>query len=185
MNDKTRDVSCTRAVLLGLLASSMTTLVHAQAKPNEVRTAPQTDPGVYSGRVRVDYPTPYEPATEADIRKVLERVHGYLMQASPVQVIDADSGRPATLDKLPRFPALARTDFLIATYEWGVTYAGMLRAAEVTGDAHYRDYTNERVTAIATLAAHAKATLPAGTTREDFPLAKNGFALRGVLLPRA
>ena len=41
-------------------------------------------------------------------------------------------------------------------------YAGMLRLAEVTGDARYRDYVNERVTAIGTLAAHAKKNLPAG-----------------------
>jgi rhamnogalacturonyl hydrolase YesR len=157
----------------------------AQSTPKVHTTSPQTDPGVYSGRLTVDYQTPYEPATEAQIRAVLERVHGYLLEASPVRVVDADTGTAAALDKLPEHVALARTDLLIATYEWGVTYAGMLRAAEVTGDARYRDYTNERVTAIATLAAHAKARLPPGTTRENFPPAKNGFALRGVLLPRA
>ena len=57
--------------------------------------------------------------------------------------------------------ALARTDLQILTYEWGVTYAGMLRAAQVTGDARYRDYTDERVTAMAKLAAHARTELAA------------------------
>jgi rhamnogalacturonyl hydrolase YesR len=156
-----------------------------QSSPKVHTTSPQADPGVYSGRVKVDYPTPYEPATEEQIRAVLERVQAYLLDASPVRVIDADTGEAASLDKLPDRVALARTDLLIATYEWGVTYAGLLRVAEVTGDARYRDYTNERVTAIARLAAHAKAHLPDGTTRENFPAAKNGVSLRGVLLPRA
>jgi len=156
-----------------------------QSTPQVHTASPQTDPGVYSGRVQVDYPTPYEPATEEQIRGVLERVHAYLLEASPVRVVDADTGEAASLDKLPEHVALARTDFLIATYEWGVTYAGMLRAAEITGDARYRDYTNERVSALATLATHVRATLPPGTTRDNFPAAKNGFALRGMLLPHA
>jgi unsaturated rhamnogalacturonyl hydrolase len=112
-------------------------------------------------------------------------MHAYLLAASPVRPIDADTGAAVALDKLPAHVALARTDLLIATYEWGVTYAGMLRAAEITNDARFRDYTREHVTAIATLAVHAKAQLPAGTTRENFPAVKNGFSLRGVLLPRA
>jgi len=170
------------SVLLGV---GIAALASAQSLPKVHTASPQTDPGVYSGRVKVEYPTPYEPATEQQIRAVLERVHGYLLEASPVRVIDADTGEAAALGKLPEHVALARTDLLIATYEWGVAYAGMLRTAEITGDARYRDYIDERVTAIATVAAHAKAHLPPGTARENFPPAKNGFALRGVLLPRA
>lgn len=171
--------------VLSLFGLCVAAAASGQSTPQVHTASPQTDPGVYSGRVKVVYPTPYEPATEEQIRGVLERVHAYLLEASPVRVVDADTGEAASLDKLPEHVALARTDFLIATYEWGVTYAGMLRAAEITGDARYRDYTNERVTALATLAAHARATLPPGTTRENFPAANNGFALRGILLPRA
>ena len=174
-----------RRFTLTLTCAGMTAVCFAQSTPKVHTATPQSNPGVYSGRLEVDYPTPYEAATEAQIRAVLDHVHAYLVAASPVAVVDADTGAAATLDKLPAHVALARTDLLIATYEWGVTYAGMLRAAEITNDARFRDYTRERVTAIATLAAHAKAQLPAGTTRENFPAAKNGFSLRGVLLPRA
>ena len=41
--------------------------VHAQSAPNQVHTSPQADPGVYSGRLKVDY-----------------RVHAYVEQAAPV-----------------------------------------------------------------------------------------------------
>ena len=141
---------------------------------------------MYSGRLKVDYPTPYEPATIEQIRATLERVHAYVETAAPVQVIDGDTGTPVPdLSKLPPQVALARTDLQILTYEWGVTYAGMLRTAEVTGDKRYSDYTNARVTAIATVAAHAKKNLPPGTTRATFTPPKHGIGLRGILLPRA
>jgi hypothetical protein len=58
----------------------------AQSTPNQIHTSPQQDPGVYSGRLKVDYPTPYELATIDDIRKTLEHVHAYVEQAAPVQI---------------------------------------------------------------------------------------------------
>ena len=158
----------------------------AQSTPREITVSPQQEPGVYSGRLKVDYPTPYELATIEQIRATLERVHAYVDAAAPVQVVDGDTGAAVPdLAKLPPQVALARTDIQILTYEWGVTYAGMLRTAEVTGDTRYTDYTNARVSAIATVAAHAKKNLPPGTTRATFTPPKHGIGLRGILVPRA
>ncbi len=160
--------------------------VAAQSTPTQVHTSPQVDPGVYSGRLKVDYPTPYEPATEDAIRKTLELVHAYVDQAAPVRVIDGDTGAPVNdLTRLPAKVALARTDLQILTYEWGVTYAGMLRAAQVTTDPRYRHYTDERLSALAMLAAQAKTQLPAGTTRRNFPPSAHGLSMRSILMPRA
>jgi rhamnogalacturonyl hydrolase YesR len=158
----------------------------AQSPPNVSTATPQQDPGVYSGRLEVNYPTPYEPASEAQIRATLDRVLAYLEKASPVAIQDADTGAAISdLGRLPKHVTLDRTDLLIQSYEWGVTYAGMLRAAESLGDSRYRDYTNAHVTAIGTLATHAQKNLPPGATRESLPQFKYGFALRGVLWPRA
>jgi unsaturated rhamnogalacturonyl hydrolase len=160
--------------------------VAAQSTPIQVHTSPQVEPGVYSGRLKVDYPTPYEPASEEAIRKTLEQVHAYVDEAAPVQVIDGDTGAPVTdLTRLPSKVALARTDLQILTYEWGVTYAGMLRSAQVTGDPRYSAYTDKRLTALAMLAAHAKKNLPPGITRSNFPPSAQGLSLRSILLPRA
>jgi rhamnogalacturonyl hydrolase YesR len=152
-------------------------VVSAQSTPKQVHTSPQVDPGVYSGRLKVEYPIPYEPARIEDIRATLERIHAYLLQASPVQVLNGDTGEPADLDKLPEHVALARTDFQILTYEWGVTYAGMLLAAQVTGDPRYREYTQERVSAIAMLAAQAK--------KSPLPQVAHGLGLRSIVAPRS
>ena len=160
--------------------------VAAQSTPTQVHTPPQVDPGVYSGRLKVDYPTPYDPATEDAIRKTLELVHAYVDQSAPVRVIDGDTGAPVNdLTRLPAKVALARTDLQILTYEWGVTYAGMLRAAQVTSDRRYGHYTDERLSALAMLAAHAKKNLPPDTTRSNFPPSAHGLSMRSILMPRA
>jgi rhamnogalacturonyl hydrolase YesR len=156
----------------------------AQSTPTQIHTSPQTEPGVYSGRLKVVYPTPYEVPGEEAIRKTLELVHAYVDQAAPVQVIDGQTGAPVPdLKRLPAKVALARTDMQILTYEWGVTYAGMLRSAQVTSDPRYTDYIHQRVTAIATLAAHEKKNLPPGTTHAEYPAPKHGLGLRSILLP--
>ena len=126
------------AILFGL---GVAFAAAGQSTPNVHTASPQTDPGVYSGRVKVEYPTLYRTRDRsADPRRV-ERVHGYLLEASPVHAITRTRARPASLDKLPEHVALARTDLLIATYESGVTYAWAAVAAEITSDARYRDYT--------------------------------------------
>ncbi|MES1263638.1 MAG: glycoside hydrolase family 88 protein, partial [Peristeroidobacter soli] len=171
-------------LLVLLPAFAWPALSTAQSTPTQVHTSPQVEPGVYSGRLKVDYPTPYELATEEAIRKTLERVLAYVDVAAPVQVIDDETGAPVTdLNRLPAKVALARTDMQILTYEWGVTYAGMLRSAQVTADKRYSDYVDKRVSAIAMLAAHAKKNMAPGTTHATYPMSKNGLGFRSILLP--
>jgi len=69
-------------------------------------------------------------------------VRTYLETASPVRVIDRATNQPvADLSNLPERVSLERGDFKSSAYEWGVTYAGMLLAAEATDDARFRDFT--------------------------------------------
>lgn len=102
------------------------------------------------------YPTPYAPASVEQIKSTLDRLHTYVEATTPIGIVDSATGKSASLEKLPPRPALEQTDLLMVTYEWGVTYSGMLRTAEVTGDARYKDYVHERLSTIATLAAQVK-----------------------------
>jgi unsaturated rhamnogalacturonyl hydrolase len=155
-----------------------------QSRPDQHTATPQQEPGVYSGRLKVNYPTPYELASVEQIRAVVDRMHAYVVEAAPVRVVDGDTGAAVPdLDKLPPNVAWARTDLQIVTYEWGVTYAGMLLLAEITGDARFRQYTDERVTAIAKVAAHARANMKPGTTHANYQRPAHGLWLRGILLP--
>ena len=158
------------AFLLLLFTASLT----AQTPPTAIGPARFPPPA---------YPVPYEPASTQQITGVLSRVLGYLEAASPIKLINPDTKEPITdLTKLAGPVAFDRTDFLITSYEWGVTYSGMLLAAEATGDSHYRDYAASRLHAIATVAAHLK-TLPPPATEAQGP--QRMFALRPVLAPRS
>ena len=130
------------------------------------------------------YPVPYEPASVEQISAVLNRVRGYLETASPVSVIDRDTGQPvADLAHLPANPAFVRTDFLLISYEWGVTYSGMLLAADVTGDGRFRDYVSTRLGAVAAVAKRQRER-PA-TATDEAPGFARALALRPVLNPRS
>ena len=170
--------------VLLVLATSIAVPALAQLPPNQVTVTPQQDPGVYSGRLKVNYPTPYELATVEQIRAVVDRVHAYAVEAAPVRVVNGATGELVKdLSRMPPSVAWDRTDLQILTYEWGVTYAGMMLLSQMTGDPRFNQYTDERVTAIAKVAAHARANMAPGTTHASYPRPAHGIWLRGILLP--
>ena len=105
----------TRIVRASLFCIGFTAVASGQSTPQQVRTSPQQNPGVYSGRLEVDYPTPYPLATTEQIRAELDRIHDYVVEAAPVRVIDGDTGEAVTdLTKLPPTVALAPSATLLA-----------------------------------------------------------------------
>jgi len=128
--------------------------------------------------MKPDYPTPYgKPAVE-DVAKVLDRVYTYLDKATPAKVINSKTKDEITdLSKLTNDAIFAPGDFRLTSYEWGVTYAGMLNAGEATGDKRYTDYTYSRLKLIADVAPYFRTQLkvnPAATS-----------PVRSVLMPHA
>jgi unsaturated rhamnogalacturonyl hydrolase len=112
-----------------------------------------------------DYPTPYGQPSVADVTRVLGRVLGYLDAATPARVVDGKTGKP--IDDYRRLDGqtkMAAGDFRLTSYEWGVTYAGMLLAGSATGDARYTTYTTSRLKLLADIApyylAHPKSASP-------------------------
>jgi unsaturated rhamnogalacturonyl hydrolase len=177
-----RTLATTRSMCALLILAAANTAL-AQSTATQIHTSPRVDPGVYSGRLTPNYPTPYAPATAQSIEETLHRVHAYLEQASPLHVVDGATGVAVpNLKKLPDQVALDRTDLLVLTYEWGVTYSGMLLAADITGDARYRKYTQERLAGIATLATHAKKHLAADGS---VPTVAHGMSMRSIVKPRS
>lgn len=100
-----------------------------------------------------DYPTPYGAPTIESVKDVLNKVYNYLNRVTPAKVIDKSSGQEITdFSKLHKDIAFAQGDFRLISYEWGVTYAGMLLASQVTGEKKFADYVNIRLKLIADLA---------------------------------
>ncbi len=124
------------------------------------------------------------PTTEESISEVMNLVHGYLLTASPLRPVNGDTGAAVSLSNMPRNVALGRTTLRIDSYEWGVTYAGMLQATQFTGDQRYRSYVNTRLSGLARMAAHMRANYP-NATASTYPSSVSGtYSLRRVLFPQ-
>ena len=90
------------------------------------------------------YRVPYHKPTVEEVKAAIDRVFTYVNAASPTRVIDEATGREIT-DRTQVLPtAIAdRGDggaFNPWQYTMGVTHAGMMRVADVTGDTRYADF---------------------------------------------
>lgn len=111
-------------------------------KPNDV-TAPLH-------ALQPDYPVPYNPPTTAAVKQVLDRVFNYLDGSTPAEFINRGSGVVLTnVGAADTNTIFKPGDFRLTSYEWGVTYSGMLQVGAATGDKKYSEYTTRRMQLIA------------------------------------
>jgi rhamnogalacturonyl hydrolase YesR len=126
-----------------------------------------------------DYPMPYGPVSVSSITQLLNRVHTYLDAHTPARIVDRTTGAAITDLSAPSTNAiLERGHFQIISYEWGVTYSGMLLAWQNTGDARFRDYALKRLQFVVDQTPYFRALQEAGLRGRD-----NAF--RAVLQPGA
>ena len=126
------------------------------------------------------YPIPYQLPTAAEVTESLVRIREYLTKAAPLRIVESKTGKEITDFTTPVETAVAdrgEAEFGPLVYEMGVVHAGMLRAAAVTGDAAFADYTRRHLQFIADKLPYFRA----GAAK--FGTDKNGF--RSVLEPRA
>jgi rhamnogalacturonyl hydrolase YesR/lysophospholipase L1-like esterase len=91
-----------------------------------------------------DYNIPYGIPDKKEIKNTLDRVLVYLDKVTPATLIDNETGKEINLSAINRNSGLKRGDFRLSSYEWGVTYAAMLTAAEITEDERYGEYVYKR-----------------------------------------
>lgn len=102
-----------------------------------------------------DYKTPYGELTEAKIKEPLDKVLKYLTQSTPAKIIDKNTKKEITdYSKMDRNSQLEQGSFRLASYEWGVTYSGMLEVAKATGDKNYYAYVDDRFKFLSEVAPH-------------------------------
>jgi len=96
--------------------------------------------------LKPDYPVPYAIPATTDVKKVLDRIYQYLDSTTPYQYINGGSNQVIkSLTDIDTNTIIKPGDFRLASYEWGVTYSGMLLAGEVTGDGRFTNYTKDRM----------------------------------------
>lgn len=117
-------------------------------------TFAQTDATTPLHLLKPDYTVPYGIPKNEDVTAVLNRVFSYLNGVTPSAFANEKTGEIFTdAAKIDANTILQRGDFRIVSYEWGVTYAGMLLAGEATGDPRYREYVEKRLKFIGDTAA--------------------------------
>ena len=115
-----------------------------------------------------DYPVPYVIPGKADVKKVLDRIYNYLDTVTPPVMINKKTGAVLNdASQLDTNSAVKQGDFRLTSYEWGVTYAAMLRAAETTGDKRYASYVKDRFDFLTKWVPAVKAKFPVDYIRSQ------------------
>jgi len=137
-------------ILAALLAGCALHASAQQAPPPQEKGPAAADAMLHA--LDVTYPTPYRAMDAADVKAVLDRVFDYLDRSTPAEVIDQATGAPLADPATPHPHAVLKPgDFRLTSYEWGVTYLGMLAAGAATGDRRYTEYTVRRHALLAQL----------------------------------
>jgi rhamnogalacturonyl hydrolase YesR len=125
-----------------------------------------------------DYPVPYVVPAPTAVKATLDRVFDYLDAVTPAQFVNSRTNEVFQQVSRPDTNIVFKQgDFRLTSYEWGVTYSGMLNVAEATGDNRYADYTQKRLQFIAS-------AVPAfRTLYQQFPKPTN--PLRQPVAPHA
>jgi len=123
------------------------------------------------------YDIPYgAPKIEA-VKATLDRVFNYLDAATPMGYVNRRTGDVVAINAIDTNTIVKQGDFRLTSYEWGVTYSGMLEASAATGDPKYADYTKKRIDFIIS-------SLPAfSALYEKYPKGNNPF--RQPIAPHA
>ena len=143
-----------RIIALALCVAAVPFTVSAQQVVNDNNTPLHLMRPAY----RVGYGVP---AAE-QVKNTLDRVLSYIDTETPAMLVDKRTGREVQLPASGQFKPsdlsadiqLKQGGFRLTSYEWGVTYSGVLAAYEATGDEVYRDYVAKRHRLLAAIAPH-------------------------------
>jgi len=91
--------------------------------------------------------------TAEQVKQTMDRVLHYIDAETPAVLVDKRTGQEVMRMKdIDEQTQLKQGGFRLTSYEWGVTYSGVLAAYAVTGDDAYRDYVYKRHRLLADMA---------------------------------
>jgi rhamnogalacturonyl hydrolase YesR len=97
-----------------------------------------------------DYPVPYGIPSPDSVKSVLNKVFDYLNANTPPQFVNKKTSEPVNnLNNADTNTIFQQGDFRLTSYEWGVTYSGMLQVSAATGDNKFINYSKTRLNFIA------------------------------------
>lgn len=133
-------------VILCLITLTLGSCVQKQL----VKDLQVTDANTPLHLLNPDYPVQYGQTTLDSIKADIDKVYNYLNNVTPTVLENKKDG--AVIEDIALIDTntvFEKGDFRLISYEWGVTYGAMLRAAEVTKDQKFSNYTLDRLAFIA------------------------------------
>ncbi|MCR4603833.1 MAG: glycoside hydrolase family 88 protein [Prevotella sp.] len=94
--------------------------------------------------MKPDYKTGYGIPTTESVKQVMDRVLHYIDVETPAVLVDKDNKEVTQLKEITADTHLKQGGFRLTSYEWGVTYSGVLAAYASTGDEAYKQYVTSR-----------------------------------------
>jgi unsaturated rhamnogalacturonyl hydrolase len=162
-------------IVLIVLAATLFASQMPESKPQPAGDRPVS---LNPDRLVSNYPVYYGRPTIESVRVILTRILLYLDGCTPARMVDFRTGEPVTfITRLTDDSIIERGSFPIVSYEWGVTYSGMLLAGEATGDARFTGYTARRLKFLAEIFPHYKTKL------KNDPKARS--PIRSIVDPRS
>lgn len=105
-----------------------------------------------------DYPHPYGKVNAEQIKKDLDRIYSYLNEVTPMQLVDKNTGKVLSEEAPGTAAAFKKGDYRLFSYEWGVTYSGMMAVTAASGDPRYARYAAERMAYLSKLAKYYRSS---------------------------
>ena len=103
------------------------------------------------------YKLKYGISTVDEVKQTMDKVLHYIASVTPAKLVDSKTGKAVTnYADINENTQLARGDFRLTSYEWGVTYSAVLAAYQQTGDKVYKDYLYERLQFLADIQPYFK-----------------------------
>lgn len=126
----------------------------ASEKSNKVKI---TDSNSQLHLIQPDFGFPYESPTAGDIENQLNQILMFLDEETTVGLVDNLSGNQITdFSQISENTKFELGGFRLISYEWGVLYAGMLRAADILKNKKFAEYTISRLNFIAEICSWFK-----------------------------
>lgn len=123
------------------------------------------------------YEIPYGETTLESVKQKLETVFQYLNTVTPTALVNKNTDEPIAIKNADSTSILQKGDYRLTSYEWGVTYSGMLEAATALNDSKYSKYTIDRVNFLGDVVQHFRAYLQKN--------AKASNPVRSIMNPHA
>jgi len=113
--------------------------------PFSIQAQKSTDANTPLHALKPNYPVAYEIPTVENVKEKLTIIYNYLNTATPAQLIHKQTGAMVDVNSLDSNTIFKPGDFRLTSYEWGVTYAGMLAVGKATNDNKFSNYTTDRL----------------------------------------